>query len=362
MGYYCSITDDSYVEGYFNTAEIEMSWKDPSYSLSNLVMRSGELQTPAPFQLVRMDFDPSSEIQLKTTIISPRSYDYIEFERSSFHIHQHNTFELMYVLEGTLYQRIESERHVYPAGSFVLLNRYVRHCEEADTAFTTISLSLSAEYFNSLLKEDRDQVFKTGRLWGDNTDLKGFLSSELQDSGKVGKNYIDFIPLHTEQSCEDPISELFEKMIKIMLNPKPGDVFTFKAHICQLLNLLCQRELFTTHPINLGTQSESRIFSKILLLMEESNGRISRESLVEKLHYSGSYLNRIVQTFTGMNISQYALHNVLNRATWLLVNTDKTISDIVAELGMSNRSYFYTEFHKHYGLTPREYRLLYRKL
>ena len=83
--------------------------------------------------------------------------------------------------------------------------------------------------------------------------------------------------------------------------------------------------------------------------------------MVEKLRYSGSYLNRITQTFTGMNITQYALHYALEHAAWLLVNTGKTITEIVDEMGFSNRSYFYSEFQKHYDLTPREYRLQNKK-
>ena len=111
----------------------------------------------------------------------------------------------------------------------------------------------------------------------------------------------------------------------------------------------------------IGTQQESRIFSRINMLLEEYNGRISREMLSEKLRYSGSYLNRVVQTFTGMNITQYSLHFVLKRAAFLLSETDSTVTDIVNELGFTNRTYFYSAFQKQYGETPRAYRLHHRK-
>jgi AraC-like DNA-binding protein/quercetin dioxygenase-like cupin family protein len=361
MGYYCFITDDSFSEGHFSSSDLDRSRRDRSFSKSSLSVYGGVYQTLAPFQIILMSVDPSAQIQTRATTMSPGDYMYAEFEKASFELHRHNTFELVYVREGTLYHRIENERHVYPTGSVLLLNRNVRHSEEATSAFCTVSLSLSAEYFQALLLEDRDQVFKAGRLWGDNTELQEFLSAELLGTGKVGKNYLDFIPLRQPEPEEDSVWELFEQMTMIMLSPKPGDVFTFRALICKLLNLLCRRELFTTRPISLGTESESRIFSEISKLMRESDGRISRELLVEKLRYSGSYLNRIVQTFTGMNITQYALSYALERAAWLLVNTDITITEIVAELGFSNRSYFYTEFQKHYELTPRAYRLQNRK-
>ena len=361
MGYYYFFSDGTIEQGTFGLSDVAIAKQDSTYAMSNLSRHNDVIQTPAPFQLILMSFDPAAQMKTRVTVMSPGNYNYVEYEYSSFEMHHHNTFELVYIQEGTMYQRIESERHIYPAGSFLILNRNVRHCEETDTAFRTVSLSLSADYFKAMLQEDRDQVFKTGHLWGDNTDLQEFLSAELQGSGSTGKSYIDFIPLNPQNAERDPIEDLFEKMTMIMLRPKPGDVFTFRAHICQLLNLLCRRDLFTTRPISLGTQSEGRIFSQITTLMEEYNGRISRELLVEKLSYSGSYLNHIVQTFTGMNITQYALHHLLKRAAWLLVNTDHTITDIVSELGFSNRSYFYKEFQKHYDITPRAYRLQNKK-
>lgn len=357
MGYYCFMTDVSFTEGRFNQLDVDRSRQDRSFSMPNISGYADIYQTSAPCQIVFMSVDSSKRIQSHVSFMSPGNCIYIESEKATFEMHRHNTFELVYIREGTLYHRIEQERHIYPAGSFLLLNRNVRHSEEINSAFCTVSLSLSAEYFRALLLEDRNQVFKTGRLWGDNTELREFLSAELLGTGKVGKNYIDFIPLRQPEPEEDSVWELFEQMTMIMLAPKPGDVFTFRALICRLLNLLCQRELFTTRPISLGTESESRIFSEITKLMRESNGRISRELLVEKLRYSGSYLNRIVHTFTGMNITQYALHHSMERAAWLLRNTDSSVTEIVNELGFTNRSYFYTKFRKHYELTPREYRL-----
>lgn len=361
MGYYYFFSEGTFEQGTFDFSDIAIVKRDNACAMSNLSRHNDVIQTPAPFQLILMSFDPAAQMKTRLTVMSPGNYNYVEYEQSTFVMHHHNTFELVYIQEGTLYQRTESERHMYPAGSFLILNRNVRHREESDTAFRTVSLSLSADYFRDLLQEDRNQVFKAGRLWGDNTDLQEFLSAELQGSGNTGKSYIDFIPLQPPRPDNDPIQDLFEKMMMIMLAPKSGDVFVFRAHICQLLNLLCRRDLFSTRPISLGTPAEGRIFEQITALTEEYGGRISRELLVEKLSYSGSYLNHIVQTFTGMNITQYALHHLLKRAAWLLINTDLTITDIVAELGFTNRSYFYKEFQKHYDITPRAYRLQNKK-
>lgn len=362
MIYHYSSTDGIHVLESVNAQEDTASAGQFGLSRHNNV-----LHTENPFQIVILSYDPSLRVPCQIIVIAPEHYSYVEMDAETFAqqtksagLHQHNTFELVYVLSGTLYQSIESERHVYPAKSCLLLNRNVRHCEEYGTAFCTVTLSLSASYFKALLHDDEEQAFKANQLWNDSTDLKDFLSLELSDEENNSKNYIDFIPRTTQGSRSGEVERLFNKLTQTLIQPGPGDTFFFRGYICQLLNLLCQKDMYTTHPIAIGTQSESRIFSQITQLLEETDGRISRELLVEKLRYSGSYLNRIVQTYTGMNITRHALYFTIKRAADMLSNTNKTITTIAGELGFTNRTYFYKAFQKHYGQTPREYRVQHR--
>ncbi len=364
MGQYFVITEHSIDQG-----SLDFSRKESFLQVANLSLNNGVLQTDAPCQLILLSYDPALSVPYRIIMMSSELYMYVEFEPKTFQhvimnagLHQHNTYELVYIREGVLYQRIESERHLYPAGSFVILNRNVRHTEEYDTAFSTVSLSLSADYFKKLLSDDRSSSLSTGHVWGESSDLRTFLTEELLGDGNHGKNYLDFIPHAEESESKNSICDLFESMARIMLAPEPGDGYFFQGYICRLLNLLCQKDLFTTRPIMLGTESESRIFSEITQLLEENNGRITREILVKKLRFSGSYLNQIVHTYTGMNITQYSLHFTLKRAAQLLTATDRTVSDIIVELGFSNRTYFYAAFQKQFGVSPRTYRLKHRDL
>lgn len=46
----------------------------------------------------------------------------------------------------------------------------------------------------------------------------------------------------------------------------------------------------------------------------------------------------------------------LEKSAYLLKTTDKSIQDILVEVGMNSRSYFYKEFTKRFGLSPKDYR------
>lgn len=86
---------------------------------------------------------------------------------------------------------------------------------------------------------------------------------------------------------------------------KAKSAFQFRALICRLIASLCDLDRYSTQLVQLGTETESSVFSRITALMEESHGRISRAELSERLRYSGSYLNRIVNKYSGRSISEY---------------------------------------------------------
>ena len=72
-------------------------------------------------------------------------------------LHQHAYFELIYVIDGSMYQNIENKRHLYSNGSLCLLNRNIHHAEEFTTdfraAFLSLPVALVDELFNQVKSE-----------------------------------------------------------------------------------------------------------------------------------------------------------------------------------------------------------------
>lgn len=356
MGYYYSSANGTTTQG-----EIQLPFHiGTSYSAITSYDQFNLRSTPDPFLLILIAYVPDSKVPYHITHISPNYYNYCQFSEQEFILfvrdrehHQHNTYELVYVQDGEFYQCIESQRHKYSAGSCFLLNKNTRHREEYITGFTTVSLSLSTEFFHELISEQDEKYFATRHLWNQNTELNNFFNTELAGLESSQKSYIDFIPKNQDSMV---LHDLFCKLIDIVLSPQPGCSFTFCGLVCQIFLHLSKKEYFTTAPINLGTDSESRLFAQINNIIEKSKGRVSRDMLSKELCYSGAHLNRIVQKYTGMNITQYTTAFSIKHAAWMLIHTDLTISEIVAEHGFTDRTYFYNAFKKFYGETPRQYR------
>ena len=75
-------------------------------------------------------------------------------------LHYHDFFELIYVISGTMYQQIETERHLYPAGSLCLLNCFISHQEEYSTDFRALFLRLPIPLVKTLLHDINNFYFE----------------------------------------------------------------------------------------------------------------------------------------------------------------------------------------------------------
>lgn len=75
-----------------------------------------------------------------------------------------------------------------------------------------------------------------------------------------------------------------------------------------------------------------------------------------ELHYSGDYLNKITKKYTGLSIHDFGMTICMKKAARELLSTNKSISDIAASLGFSNRTHFYKQFDKVYHKSPAQFR------
>lgn len=92
------------------------------------------------------------------------------------------------------------------------------------------------------------------------------------------------------------------------------------------------------------------------ILKNISKEDLSLDELCERLALSRMQLYRKIKELTGLSPSEYLRELRLQRAASLLRSTNGTISEIMYSCGFQNKSYFYREFGKAYGCTPKSYR------
>lgn len=107
---------------------------------------------------------------------------------------------------------------------------------------------------------------------------------------------------------------------------------------------------FDLHPNN-------KYVEKAIEYIEDNYYKDIRLSdLADFCDISSSHLCRLFSSVTGSSVSDYILSFRMNRAAYLLVNTDETAATIAHEVGYPDCGYFHKLFRSFFGVTPLTYR------
>ena len=170
-------------------------------------------------------------------------------------------------------------------------------------------------------------------------------------------NFTDNINFHLGTDFDiHTLKGLCEMMLKEYQQELPGF-----AVIKHLLNALLTKlethshqELFS--PKSSGN-SQLVTFNNFLKILESNYHRPDgADFYADKLNMTARNLNHISQAVFGSSIKEIIETRKMVEARALLLNSEKTVSEIGFDLGYQEKSYFSRVFHKRTGLTPTEFK------
>ncbi len=276
-------------------------------------------------------------------------------------LHQHDFFEIMFVLQGEAVVNIENSQRIYPAGTGCIVNCNLRHVELLTHDFRIFFLNLSKDYLLKLFKED-DMFHLPTKFDAAAANVFRFLFENASDSNNTKKQYMDFFPTYSNSESFRKLYKLAEKIVQISLNPQTGSSYFLNGTILQFMDVLSDPDFFHLSNVHIDSGNDFLIFTKLTHLLENSDGRLSRHELAEQLSYSGDYLNRITKKYTGMTLFEYGTTFSIRKAEYYLLKTDLTITEILSELSFTNKSHFYKLFYAKNQMSPKDFRNKYRNL
>lgn len=83
---------------------------------------------------------------------------------------------------------------------------------------------------------------------------------------------------------------------------------------------------------------------------------LTNKELASLAGYHEYYLNRLFLAATGVNLHSYLLKVRLNRAAYLILNTDLSLQEIQAMVGFNSYPHFSSSFKQQFGFSPAQYR------
>lgn len=260
-------------------------------------------------------------------------------------MHQNTSFELFYVLSGKVIKRIEDKEYIYKRGQGCLLNRRITHAEVLEDGYLLI-LNISEDFLKDVLHALPHQQQER--------PLFQFLTHYFQRENNWQRRYIEFAS--TTNSALSQIQDLLEAIQLELAENKVGTKYFQKGYVLRLLDLLEDPSFFYLNTVNIDLNKEDYLVSRLISLIEMSNGNITRKEIDNQLHYNPEYLNRLLKKHNGYTITTYAKDIKMRQAKRLLENTDLKIAAIAEALGFSTENYFYRYFKDNTGISPNQYR------
>ncbi len=310
------------------------------YDLGN-VSSFTSLSGNKPLLIERNDYHESEEIQ--------HEWDNT-LENWGIGMHQHDYFEFMFVLEGTVEHRIQDGCYLFEAGEACLLNRNIKHYEVFGTHYLIAYLCFSKSYIRKILHaEGVNAIGNIYRFFAENSD----------EQARYTRNYLSFSPI--DKKSPEEVNLTINKIASELKLQDTGYHHIILGLLERLFGILQHTKKYETSKISFDSSAESALFLKITEIMERQLGKVSRTDLSRELNYSGDYLNQVIKKHTGMNLSEYRQKLCLSKASELIRCSDYSISSIIRDVGFENRTYFYKLFESRYGMSPTDFRKMYNQ-
>ncbi len=249
-----------------------------------------------------------------TNSLGNYSYNSMFYDDAVWEPHFHKNFELVYVCKGSLLCTADEKRETLYENEFALFLSNEIH-----------SLTPSA-----------DTEYWVGVFSGD------FVHSFEKLTKDKSANCLKF-------TCEDSILEFLKyNLIKYESPP----VFMLKS----CLYAVCNEYLNQITLSKKDSKNFLQMQAIIDYISENYKNKISLSDIAEKLGYNYHYLSKKFNKIFSMSFSEFLNLYRLEAATQLLIETDKSITEIAIESGFQSIRSFNEIFKSHTGMSPAKYR------
>ncbi len=256
--------------------------------------------------------------------------------------HQHNFFELVYIVSGTGTQRINNNNFNYFAGHMFLITPEDTHA---------FDISTTTEFF---FLRFNDIYIKNSGLLNENIQrLEYILQNANHQPGCILK----------KQSDKSLVSPMVQAISRELLN---RDIYNQEL-VQQLVNtliIIVARNIakYLPEQVNLGTEEKAMDILQYIQGNIYYPEKLKAETISEKFAISNAYLGRYFKRHASETMQQYIANFKTKLIEHRLQFSDKRINEIADEFGFTDESHLNKYFKKQRGSSPSAYRKLVRKV
>lgn len=249
--------------------------------------------------------------------------------------HWHREVELIYVTKGTISLGIDDDPYKLSEGEIAFIGGGLIHYVLASPGSERLVYQFDLNYFSTGNKE--------------NLDLQ--------------KLFAELIPIspHWDEKDETAIRNVLETMNREAEKQDSGYHFALKAELYKLLTKLLRnipKQTKRLKKINkLATQDVLEKLDQIFNYVEEHYQEVvTLQDIAEFSGYSSFYFTKFFKKNTGKTFLTFLNEYRIDKAKWLLINSDLPVSEIITQTGFESDKTFYRLFKGSMDMAPLEYR------
>jgi len=248
-----------------------------------------------------------------------------------FKWHYHPEFELTYIVKGNGYRIVGNSYEPFADGDLVLLGSNLPHTwsgkADGDINSDAVVIQFSSEFISSFLEFNESIL------------IKKMLENSLR-----GINF-------------DPDEQLVSKIIELTETNGVNRILK----LISILDILSKEQIKLIAPNTfhnvVSKKSEVRINKVCLFIQNNFHNKIYLKEVADLIYLTESNFCKFFKKATGKTFSDYLNEIRINDACRLLVQSEKTVSQISYECGFETLSYFNRVFLKKKSVTPSKYKI-----
>jgi AraC family transcriptional regulator, transcriptional activator of pobA len=246
--------------------------------------------------------------------------------------HKHTFYEILWFDEGVSSQVIDYQAYeIHPQTLFFISPNQLHHFEEYQP-LRGGSIFFTEDFF-LFNQQDRDRLFELSFL--DNFYTHPFLKPDTESFGEI-RQTIDLLIL--EKKRKDFSEQICRALLQVIL----GQI---------------QRAFDNQHIVN-PSKKYVVIYKKLKNLIEQHyRANLTASDYAERLNITQHHLNLISKEVTNRTTTELIRARSILEAKRLLTFTDYTVSEIAADLGFFDLSYFAKVFKAETDLTPKDFKI-----
>lgn len=262
--------------------------------------------------------------------------DTVEFSVTHRVTHMHDHLELMYIYEGSGSIAVSEKEYAVQKGDLMIYNSGTMH----------------------------DENPATSRLGAVCIGVSHLCLPQLPPNCLISSQHP---PLIHCGKIADYLYQLFQSLITLMSSAMPGHetvsnylMLTILSMSLELSRARTSAETAKKTAVKKMTAS-SKICGRVKEYLQQNyTHELTLDMISEAVLVSPYHMSRVFKSETGCTPMQYAGRLRLGKAQTLLVHTPLSITDIAFQVGYNNSCSFNYAFRKMFGITPAEFRRLYR--